>query len=86
MKDLDQLNNMYDIINDLIDEVELYDRQIEAEKRDNPDNINLQRLLGLQQKRIQWLTEYLTNDGDELMRDLMDRAHVIQEAREGRFN
>lgn len=81
-----RLNEVYDHYNDLLQSIENYENDINAEKEQESDNVQLQRLLDLQIKRIDLIKEFLLQDGEELIRDLTDRLHVIQEAREYRFN
>lgn len=86
MTDSSGLASVYDRLNDLVQALEAYRSELEAERVSVAGNEGLHHLLGLQLRRTQQLLDYLDNDADETIRDLVDRGHVIREARSGRFN
>lgn len=81
----ESLTAIHEQLMDLVVALEAYGARLEDERARSSDNVGLQRLLGVQLKRVGWLLDYLNQDGDETLRDLMDRDYVVQEARRGRF-
>lgn len=57
-----------------------------AEAAQGEGNPGLTRLLRLQCRRVETLLGYVEGEADPLLRDLIDRLHVVREARAGRFN
>lgn len=84
--DADALEGVYDRLNDLVAALKSYQDQVRAERAAAPENEGLRHLLGLQLDRVERLLDYLDREGDETLRDMIDRQHVIREARAGRFN
>ena len=75
----------YEHFNQLVQCLEDYRQQLAEERESAGDNMDLQRLIGLQVKRINLMLDYLDSDGDETLRDLIDRGHVLEQARQGKF-
>jgi hypothetical protein len=79
------LTVIHERLMDLVEALETYRARLEGEQARASDNTGLQRLLGVQLKRVGRMLDYLDQDGEETLRDLMDRDYVVNEARHGRF-
>ena len=79
------LTVIHERLMELVEALETYRARMEDEQARASDNTGLQRLLGVQLKRVRRMLDYLDQDGEETLRDLMDRDYVVNEARHGRF-
>lgn len=82
----DRLERAYDHLMGLLDELEAYARELAAEAAERAGQQGIEHLLAAQRKRALGLVSDIGERADPLVRDLIDRLHVIEEAREGRFN
>ena len=80
------LSEAYDQLTGLVDALHRFRAAALAEIDSCADNANLVRLLRLQLRRVEGLLAYLEDEADVQLRDVLDRMHVIGEARQGRFN
>lgn len=99
MRDREYLEIIESKLSDLIDALEAYGSEMEALRQIAGGGGDLEmnkgrvqdgadprdRLAVLQLKRIQWVLEYLSGEGEELVRDMLDRSRSLEEARGERF-
>jgi hypothetical protein len=65
--------------------LEDYRDQLQGERDSTQGNEGLHRLIDLQLRRVDRLITYLDGEADETLRDLVDRGHVLEQARQGKF-